>query len=129
MEKTKMTKTQLRAELHGRYLNKIADVLRESGEEVLQTKVNQLCIPCLNAAGLEEYVTITFSVPTGERSTKTPYDGYAEAENFKFEQAEAKAKAEANAKAKAEKIERDKRDREAKAAARAKHTTKKEEEA
>lgn len=120
MEKPKMSKTQLRNELHTRYLKMIADALCQSGEEVLQTKANQLCVPCVNAAGYDEYITITISVPTGERSTKTPYDGYAEAEAFKFEQAEAQAKAEAAAKAKAEKIARDQREREAKAAAKAK---------
>lgn len=110
------SKKALHEEIRQRYM---ADFLAKyEGEEVLQTKSNEYAIPTLDSEGNEEWIVITFKVPTGTRDGEA-YDGYEEAEAYKDGLAEKAIKAEAAAKAKAAKIARDKADREAKAAARA----------
>lgn len=100
------------------FMAKVREFLEAQGEEVLVVKSGTFSIPY--AEGDEEgYVNITFSIPKGERGGDG-YDGYAEAENYKFELEEKAAKAaERKAKAEAKKV-RDAEARAAKAAAKAK---------
>lgn len=115
------TKKQLHEEIRQRFIAKFTDYLTNEGEEVLRTKSNEIAIPTLDEDGNEEFIVITFKVPTGSRDDGEAYDGYGVAQQF-AEQTEVKAeKAKAEAEKKARKIARDKAQREAKAKARAEH--------
>lgn len=121
------TKKQLHEGVRNKYLALITEYLTAQGEEVLRVKSNEIAIPCLDEEGNEEFMVITFKVPTGSRDDGEAYDGYAVAQQF-AEDSEAKAeKAKAEAEKKAKKIEKDKAQREAKAKARAEHEAKKSE--
>ena len=121
------SKKQLHEELRTRFMKVISDYLAEQGEDVLQTASQEIAIPCVDSEGNDEYVVITFKVPTGSRDGE-PYDAYGIAESYsmKVEQ-QAKDKAEREAK-KQRKIAKDKADREAKAKAKAEAEAKKKEE-
>ena len=95
-----MKKTELHKEIRERYLAKVAELLTNMGDEVLRTKSNEIAVPTLDAEGGEEYVVITFKVPTGDRSGEA-YDGYAAAEGYEIALKE-KAEKEKARKAKAE---------------------------
>ena len=115
------TKKQLHEALRNKFLTHFSELLTSEGEEVLRTKSNEIAIPTLDEDGNEEFVVITFKVPTGSRDDGEAYDGYGVAQQY-AEDTEAKAeKAKAEAEKKARKIARDKAQREAKAKARAEH--------
>jgi regulator of protease activity HflC (stomatin/prohibitin superfamily) len=115
------TKKQLHEALRNKFLTHFTELLTNEGEEVLRTKSNEIAIPTLDEDGNEEFVVITFKVPTGSRDDGEAYDGYGVAQQY-AEDTEAKAeKAKAEAEKKARKIARDKAQREAKAKARAEH--------
>lgn len=97
------------------FLNLIADYLHSVDEEVLLVKSNEIAIPVVGCEGNEDFLVITFKVPTGANKGMEPYDGYAEAENYEFKQMEKVKKAQANAEKKAKKIARDAEIRKAKA--------------
>ena len=115
------TKKQLHEGIRARFIALFKDYLESQGEEVLRTKSNEIAIPTLDEDGNEEFIVITFKVPTGSRDDGEAYDGYGVAQQY-AEDTEAKAeKAKAEAEKKARKIARDKAQREAKAKARAEH--------
>ena len=119
------SKRQLHEELRAKYMEMVAEYLRESGEEVLQTASQEIAIPCIDSEGNDEYLVIVFKVPKGSKDE--PYNAYEVAQDYAMNaQAKAEAKAEREAK-KQRKIERDKADREAKARAKAEAQAKKEE--
>ncbi len=97
------------------FLNLVADYLHSVDEEVLLVKSNEIAIPVVGCEGNEDFLVITFKVPTGANKGMEPYDGYAEAENFEFKQMEKAMKMQENAKKKAKKIARDEEIRKAKA--------------
>lgn len=112
------SKKTLRDTLRNRYIKMVSDFLAERGEEILVTGSNEIALPCVDESGEDEFLVLTFKIPTGSRDGD-PYDGYAMAEDFKMK-CEAKAeKAKATAEAKAKKIAKDKAAREAKAKAKA----------
>lgn len=112
------SKKTLRDTLRNKYLTLVSDFLSAQGDEILVTGTNEIALPCVDAEGNDEFLVLTFKVPTGSRDGD-PYDGYAMAEDFKLK-CEAKAeKAKAAAEAKAKKIAKDKAQREAKAKAKA----------
>lgn len=119
------TKKQLHEGIRNKFMNAIVEYLeKELGEEVLQTKSNEIAIPTLDEDGNDEWCVITFKVPTGSRDDGEAYDGYGMANEYTAKEAD---KAEKAAKAKAEKekkIARDKAQREAKAKAKAEHQAK-----
>lgn len=119
------SKKSLNEKLRYRYLNLIADYLHAQDEEVLVTGSNEICIPCLDDEGNDEFMVITFKVPTGSRDGDA-YDGYALAEEYAMKCKEKMEKAKESAKKKAEKIARDKANREARAKAKAEHQAKEE---
>ena len=121
------TKKQLHEGIRNKYLALITEYLTAQGEEVLKVKSNEIAIPCLDEDGNEEFIVMTFKVPTGSRDDGEAYDGYGMAEQYaeKVKADEEKAKAEAEKKAK--KIAKDKAQREALAKARAEHLAKKNE--
>ena len=108
-----MKKSQLHANLRNKYLNLVADHLTKNGEEVLLTNSNEISLPCVDEEGNDEFIVITFKVPTGSRDGDV-YDGYSIAIDYAEKIKEKEEKAKENAKKKAEKIERDKKMREEK---------------
>lgn len=113
-----VSKKSLNEKLRYAYLNLVADYLHEKGDEVLVTGSNELCVPCVDEEGNDEYIVITFKVPTGSRDGD-PYDGYAMAQEYELKQRAKMEKAKEAAAKKAAKIEKDKAAREAKAKAKA----------
>lgn len=89
------------------YLNLIADFLHTQDDEVLLVKSNEIAIPVVGCEGNEDFLVITFKVPTGANKGTEPYDGYSEAESYEMKQREKMEKAKAKADAKAKKIARD----------------------
>lgn len=109
----------LRDNLRTAYLERIMELFRVNGEEVLRTGSNEFAFPCLDADGNDEFVVVTVKVPTGERGGD-PYDGYGEAEAYSMKVAEKAEKAKEAAAKKAAKIAKDEADRKARAEAKAK---------
>ena len=119
------SKKQLHEGIRARFMALAKEWLESLGEEVLKVKSNEFAIPTLDEDGNEEFMVITFKVPTGSRDDGEAYDGYAIAEQY-AESVVAKAeKAKIEAEKKAKKIARDKAQREAKAKAKAEHEAKK----
>lgn len=74
----------LRAEVRENYLQEVSRMIYQGlGDEVLRTKSNQICIPVVDRRGNEDFLTITFAIPTGERGGD-PYDGYSHAEEYQI---------------------------------------------
>lgn len=112
------SRKELHEELRAKYTKSVSDFLTKEGEEILVVGSQEIAIPCVDSEGNDEYLVITFKVPTGSRDGE-PYDGYAMAEDYEIK---TKRKAEQAEKAKADKerkIARDKAMREQKAKARA----------
>lgn len=93
--------------IRANFLDKIASYLYDCGEEVLRVKSNEIAIPTVGCEGNEDFLVITFKVPTGANKGLEPYDGYAEAESYEMKVKEKEAKAKANAEKKKRKMERD----------------------
>ena len=89
------------------YLDKVASFLFENDEEVLLVKSNEIAIPVVGCEGNEDFLVITFKVPTGANKGTEPYDGYALAEDYVHNLAEQERKAEERKAEKARKIARD----------------------
>lgn len=93
--------------IRNEYLNAVAEFLNLKGEEVLKVKSNEIAIPVVGCEDNEDFLVITFKVPTGANKGREPYDGYAMAEDYELKLKEKAEKAKANAKKKAEKIAKD----------------------
>jgi hypothetical protein len=117
------SKKSLNEKLRNKYLTAVSDFLKEKGEEILITGSNEICLPCVDEDGNDEFVVITFKVPTGSRDGDL-YDGYSVAEDFKMKQTAKAEKAKESAEKKAAKIAKDKANREARAKAKAEHQAK-----
>ena len=122
------TKKQLHEEIRNRYLALISEHLTAQGEEILRVKSNEIAIPCLDEEGNEEFIVMTFKVPTGSRDDGEAYDGYGMAEQYAESVAEKEEKAKIEAEKKAKKIAKDKAMREQRAKAKAEHLAKTESE-
>ena len=116
----KKTQTALDNELRAVYIEKVAELFKADGEEVLRTGSSEVAFPVVDSEGNEKFIVVSVKVPKGERKDGyVPYDGYSVAEEYEInqrEKAEKKAKADVE---KAKKIARDKAQREAKAKAKA----------
>lgn len=110
-----MSRKAERELIRAQFLETIASYLRSDGEEVLRVKSNEIAIPVVGCEGNEDFLVITFKVPTGADKGLTPYDGYAMAEDYELNLKVKAEKAEANAKAKAKKVARDEEIRKRKA--------------
>ena len=119
------TKKQLHEGIRARFIAMVKEYLESQGEEVLRTKSNEIAIPTLDEDGNEEFIVITFKVPTGSRDDGEAYDGYGVAEQYAESVADKAEKAKAEAEKKARKIARDKAQREQRAKAKAEHEAKK----
>lgn len=89
------------------FLNLISEFLATKSEEVLRVKSNEIAIPVVGCEGNEDFLVITFKVPTGANKGLEPYDGYSEAEDYEMKLKEKARKAKANAEKKAKKIAKD----------------------
>ena len=106
-------KKQYREAIRAEYMDKVKYFLENNKDEVLQVGSNEFAIPVVRGDGEEDYVVLTFKMPTGSRDGDG-YDGYVMAADYTFKVEEKRKKAEAAAEAKAKKIERDKKARETK---------------
>ena len=118
------SKKTLHEALRAKYMALVGDFLKAQGEEILVTGSNEFALPCVDAEGNEEFLVLTFKVPTGSRDGEA-YDGYGMAEDYAMKSAEKADKAEKAKAEKAKKIARDEAQRKAKAEARAKHEAEK----
>ena len=117
------SKKQLHEALRRKYMEAVKAFLEQNGDEVLTTNSNEFALPCVDEEGNDEFLVLTFKVPTGSRDGEA-YDGYGEAESYAMKATEKAEKAKAAAEAKAKKIARDKAIREQKAKAKAEHEAK-----
>lgn len=117
----KKTQTALDNELRAVYIEKVAELFKADGEEVLRTGSSEVAFPVVDSEGNEKFVVVSVKVPKGERKDGyVPYDGYSVAEEYEInqrEKAEKKAKADVE---KAKKIAKDKAFREKQAELKAK---------
>ena len=111
-------KKVLHEEIRAKYMAMLSNYLAEQNEEVLVVGSNEIAIPCLDSEGNDEYMVITFKVPTGSRDGDA-YDGYSMAEDYAIKEREKAEKAEKAKADKEKKIARDKAMREQKAKAKA----------
>ena len=65
------------------YLEKVSDFLASQGEDVLLVKSNEIAIPVVGCEGNEDFLVLTFKVPTGANKGTEPYDGYEMAQDYK----------------------------------------------
>ena len=117
------SKKSLHDALRAKYIERVSKFLADAGEEVLITGSNEIALPCVDSEGNDEFIVITFKVPTGSRDGDA-YDGYSMAEDFKMKSAEKAEKAKIAAERKVKKIARDKKMREERAKAKAEHSAK-----
>lgn len=119
------SKKQLHENLRAKYMQVVKDYLAEQGEEVLQTGSQEIALPCVDEEGNDEYIVITFKVPTGSRDGEA-YDGYSMAEDYAIKVRQQAEKAEKAKAEKAKKMARDQAQREALARAKAERLAKRE---
>ena len=112
------TKKFLHEEIRFKFMALVSECLAEKGEEILVVGSNEIAIPCLDSEGNDEYMVITFKVPTGSRDGDA-YDGYSMAEDYAMKVREQAEKAEKAKAEKEKKIAKDKAMREQKARAKA----------
>ena len=117
------SKKSLHDALRAKYIERVSKFLADAGEEVLVTGSNEIALPCVDSEGNDEFIVITFKVPTGSRDGDA-YDGYSMAEDFKIKSAEKAEKARIAAEKKAKKIAQDQKMREERAKAKAEHSAK-----
>lgn len=89
------------------YLDTVTEFLTSKGEEVLRVKSNEIAVPVVGCEDNEDFLVITFKVPTGANKGREPYDGYSEAESYELKLKEKAEKAKANAERKAKKMAKD----------------------
>lgn len=117
------SKRNLNNKIRADYMARVREALAQNGDEILVTGSNEFAIPCVDSEGNEEFLVLTFKVPTGSRDGD-PYDGYAAARDYEMKLAEKAEKAKEAAAKKAAKIERDRKLREEKAKAKAEREAK-----
>ena len=93
--------------LRSEFLTMVSEFLATNGEEVLRVKSNEIAIPVVGCEDNEDFLVITFKVPTGANKGTEPYDGYAMAEDYELHLKAKAEKAKANAEKKAKKMARD----------------------
>ena len=93
--------------IRAQLLDVVSKFLYESGEEVLRVKSNEIAIPVVGCEGNEDFLVITFKVPTGANKGAEPYDGYEMAKDYVHNLEEKEAKAAARKAEKEAKIKRD----------------------
>ena len=79
-----MAKNDSWNKLKNEHLERLMNYLAAQGEEVQQYASNKIGYPICDENGDEAFFVITLSKPAGSRDGE-PFDGYAEAENYKLE--------------------------------------------
>ena len=115
-----LTRKVLRENMKKTYLTRVSEMLSQNGEEVLIVGSNKIALPVVDEEGNEDFLTITFSIPTGSREDNSPYDGYGMAESYRLDCEKKQRKAEEKERKKQEKIKRDQEYRKKKAEQKAK---------
>ena len=87
------------------FLEKVSKFLEEQGDEVLLTKSNTIALPWAKEEE-EGYITITFSIPKGDRSGE-PYNGHLESQSYQMKLKEDAEKKRQKEDEKKKKIQRD----------------------
>lgn len=118
-----VSKKWLNDKLRAIYMEQVKKCLEDNGEEVLQTASNEFAIPCVNDNGDDEFIVLTFKVPSGSRDGES-YDGYGEAEFYAQKTKEKQEKQEKSKLEKQAKIEKDAKMREQRKLAKEKHCNK-----
>ena len=93
--------------IRNEFLTMVSDFLNLKGEEVLRVKSNEIAVPVVGCEDNEDFLVITFKVPTGANKGTEPYDGYSMAEDYELKLKEKAEKAKANAEKKAKKMAKD----------------------
>lgn len=93
--------------IRAHFLDEVVEFLTNKGEEVLRVKSNEVAVPVVGCEGNEDFLVLTFKVPTGADKGMTPYDGYAMAEDYEMSCKAKAEKAKENAERKAKKVARD----------------------
>ena len=93
--------------IRNEFLTMVSDFLNLKGEEVLRVKSNEIAIPVVGCEDNEDFLVITFKVPTGANKGTEPYDGYSMAEDYELKLKEKAEKAKVNAEKKAKKMAKD----------------------
>lgn len=93
--------------IRAQFLDMVTEFLTSKGEEVLRVKSNEIAVPVVGCEDNEDFLVITFKVPTGANKGREPYDGYSEAESYELKLKEKAEKAKANAERKAKKMAKD----------------------
>ena len=109
-----MNKKEVIDGLRNRTLQRIINFFANEGEDVQQTKTGTVMFPAIDELGNECFLTVTVQIPKGSRDGD-PYDGYAEAENYRLETKQKQDEKIAKEAAKQKKIKRDEKLREEKA--------------
>ena len=108
-----MAVKSLDSKLREKWVSLLKELLDGAGEEVIQYKSNEMCIPVLDEDNNEKWVQFVVKVPKGSRDGDE-FDGYSMRQEYEIKQKEKEEKAKADAEKKAKKIERDRQAREAK---------------
>lgn len=116
----KTSRKVLREKIKGDFLERVSEKLLSDGEEVLRVASNKVAIPVVDEDGNEDFLVLTFSIPTGSRDDNCPYDAYGEAESYRMKCEENARKVQEREKKKQEKIKRDTEYRKKKAEQKAK---------
>lgn len=117
----KKTQTALDNELRAVYIEKVAELFKADGEEVLRTGSSEVAFPVVDSDGNEKFIVVSVKVPKGERKDGyVPYDGYSVAEEYEINQREKAYKKAKADEAKQKKIAQDKAFREKQAELKAK---------
>ena len=93
--------------IRSEFLTLVSEYLATHGEEVLRVKSNEIAIPVVGCEDNEDFLVITFKVPTGADKGMTVYDGYAMAEEYELKLKTKADKARESAERKAKKVARD----------------------
>lgn len=110
-----MTKAQIETALRKQFLDLIINAVSEKMEiDALFVGAGELTVPCVDAEGNETFANITVKIPRGTRNGSggyDAYDGYAAAEDYKFDLEEKAQKKTAADEKKRKKIEADEKKR------------------
>ena len=102
-----MSRRKERELIREKYLEAVSEFFSINHEEVLRVKSNEIALPVIGAEDNEDFLVITFKVPTGANKGTEPYDGYAMAEDYEHALTEKAEKEKKKAEAKAKKVKRD----------------------
>lgn len=100
----------LRESVKSLYLEKMASILKEMGEDVGVTGSNEFNFPVVDSEGNEDFIVVKLVIPTGTRDGEE-YDGYGARNDYTLKLKEKADKAAKAAEAKARKIAQDEKRR------------------